>query len=106
MRVRNLPWGRCSKAIRGKCNNPCGHYMAHHIPAWGDCWCHCEPITLPPAFKSWAAYNRMLMLRLTVEDVPMHTVYRYDRAKGERVAVGKKLCSRPQNHDSEPEFRK
>jgi len=104
MKVRNLPWGRCSKAIRNGCKNPCGHYMAHHMVPYGDCWCHCEVIERPPEFKSWAAYNRMLMLRLRVEGAHLRNYYHFDRELGKSVLAGQRLTSRPNTHSNEKEF--
>jgi hypothetical protein len=59
---------------------------------------------LPPEFKYWAAYNRMLMLRLTVEGAWMQYRYRYDAEQGKSVPVGKKLPSSPYDHRNEKEF--
>ena len=106
MKTRDLPWARCSKAIRNQCKNPCSHYLAHHMPNYGHCWCHCEPVELPPEFKHWAKYNRMLMLRLTVEEAPMQRTYRWDRRVGRSVEVGKRPYSNPHSHMNEKEFER
>lgn len=104
MKISKYPWGRCSKAIRNECKNPCSHYLAHHIPTWGHCWCRCEPLERPKEFKHWTVYNRMLMLRLTVEGARMQSRYRYDAEQGRYVVVGRRLPSSPHDHRNEKEF--
>ena len=107
MKTRDLPWGRCSKAIRNGCKNPCSHYLAHHISPWGHCWCHCEPVERPAECKSWAGYNRALTLQPQTEDSPgLRNKYRYDRKTYKRIIVGKALCPNPHTHINEKEFEK
>ena len=67
MRLAKYPWGRCSKAVQGKCKMPCKKYLAHHIQPWGADWCMCEVVERPAGVKSWAAYNRALKLQIAAE---------------------------------------
>jgi hypothetical protein len=60
----------------------------------------------PPEFKHWAKYNRMLMLRLTVEEAPMRTRYKWDRETYKYVDVGKAPYSNPHSHTNEKEFER